>query len=206
MWLEITTQRHFQAMGMFIFGIVKVHDKFIITEIQNTLFAVEYQFSLVIPDKLYAFASSFWYLLKVLCVVFVITVSGLTLPLITNTAGNKLGKSAGNAVWLSSEKTTVFDFYQVICQRLVKLHYFVRYSDLGPPLKFLLPPRSLRNWVFQQLSRRDNFTCHWPPLCATDGVLKWDAVISHVVRRIVVRRIHAAAVQIEQILGTQWLK
>jgi len=39
--------------------------------------------------------------------------SGVTLPLITSETGNKLGKSAGNAVWLSADKTSAFDFYQV---------------------------------------------------------------------------------------------
>jgi tyrosyl-tRNA synthetase len=46
-------------------------------------------------------------------------VYGVTLPLITNTAGDKLGKSAGNAVWLSADKTSAFDFYQ----------YFIRVTD-----------------------------------------------------------------------------
>lgn len=39
-------------------------------------------------------------------------VFGLTMPLVTDTAGNKLGKTAGNAVWLSEEKTSPFDLYQ----------------------------------------------------------------------------------------------
>lgn len=38
--------------------------------------------------------------------------SGLTLPLITNEEGDKFGKSAGNAIWLSNEKTSEFSFYQ----------------------------------------------------------------------------------------------
>jgi len=36
----------------------------------------------------------------------------LTTPLITDSAGQKFGKSEGNAVWLTAEKTSVFDFYQ----------------------------------------------------------------------------------------------
>lgn len=40
------------------------------------------------------------------------SVYGLTLPIITNTEGNKFGKTAGNAVWLNEEKTSVFSFYQ----------------------------------------------------------------------------------------------
>nr|XP_023013696.1 tyrosine--tRNA ligase, mitochondrial [Leptinotarsa decemlineata] len=39
-------------------------------------------------------------------------VYGLTLPLITTEMGDKFGKSAGNAVWLSSDKTSSFTFYQ----------------------------------------------------------------------------------------------
>ena len=40
-------------------------------------------------------------------------ISGLTVPLITSTEGAKLGKTAGNAVWLDKTKTSVFQFYQV---------------------------------------------------------------------------------------------
>lgn len=37
---------------------------------------------------------------------------GITTPLLTTSSGQKFGKSAGNAVWLDSNKTSVFDFYQ----------------------------------------------------------------------------------------------
>ena len=46
-------------------------------------------------------------------------VFGITLPLVTNENGEKLGKSAGNAVWLDEEKTSNFQLYQ----------YFFRTSD-----------------------------------------------------------------------------
>uniref|UniRef100_K3XC83 Tyrosine--tRNA ligase n=1 Tax=Globisporangium ultimum (strain ATCC 200006 / CBS 805.95 / DAOM BR144) TaxID=431595 RepID=K3XC83_GLOUD len=46
-------------------------------------------------------------------------VFGVTLPLLTNAKGEKYGKSAGNAVWLDAQKTSVFDFYQ----------YFLRADD-----------------------------------------------------------------------------
>ncbi|TMW55814.1 hypothetical protein Poli38472_008462 [Pythium oligandrum] len=46
-------------------------------------------------------------------------VYGTTLTLLTTAAGEKYGKSAGNAIWLDSEKTSVFDFYQ----------YFLRSDD-----------------------------------------------------------------------------
>nr|CAH7743312.1 unnamed protein product [Callosobruchus chinensis] len=39
-------------------------------------------------------------------------VYGLTVPLITSEMGDKFGKSAGNAVWLSPKKTSPFIFYQ----------------------------------------------------------------------------------------------
>ncbi|KAF4953411.1 hypothetical protein FGADI_6049 [Fusarium gaditjirri] len=44
---------------------------------------------------------------------------GFTVPLLTDSAGNKFGKSAGNAIWLDEFKTTAFDLYG----------YFVRRSD-----------------------------------------------------------------------------
>lgn len=47
------------------------------------------------------------------------SVTGLTVPLITNESGDKFGKSAGNPVWLDSNKTSPFDFYQ----------FFVRAKD-----------------------------------------------------------------------------
>ena len=40
-------------------------------------------------------------------------VYGLTTPLLTAENGDKFGKSAGNAVWLDENWTSVFDFYQV---------------------------------------------------------------------------------------------
>jgi tyrosyl-tRNA synthetase len=46
-------------------------------------------------------------------------VFGITVPLITSTTGAKLGKSAGNAVWLNREKTSPFELYQ----------FFVRQQD-----------------------------------------------------------------------------
>ncbi|XP_028661301.1 tyrosine--tRNA ligase, mitochondrial [Erpetoichthys calabaricus] len=46
-------------------------------------------------------------------------VFGLTIPLITSTSGDKLGKTAGNAVWLSRDKTSPFELYQ----------YFLRQPD-----------------------------------------------------------------------------
>lgn len=39
-------------------------------------------------------------------------VYGLTIPLVTSTVGDKLGKTAGNAVWLNRDKTSPFELYQ----------------------------------------------------------------------------------------------
>src|SRR5207247_8037275 len=39
-------------------------------------------------------------------------VCGLTLPLITNAAGEKVGKTVEGAVWIDSKKTSVYRFYQ----------------------------------------------------------------------------------------------
>lgn len=36
----------------------------------------------------------------------------LSCPLITDSAGNKIGKSAGNAVWVNEEKTSPYEYYQ----------------------------------------------------------------------------------------------
>uniref|UniRef100_A0A9J8BDL7 Tyrosine--tRNA ligase n=1 Tax=Cyprinus carpio carpio TaxID=630221 RepID=A0A9J8BDL7_CYPCA len=46
-------------------------------------------------------------------------VYGLTVPLVTTSMGDKLGKTAGNAVWLNRDKTSPFEFYQ----------YFLRLPD-----------------------------------------------------------------------------
>lgn len=38
---------------------------------------------------------------------------GLTVPLLTTSSGEKFGKSAGNAIWLSPELTPSYDLYAV---------------------------------------------------------------------------------------------
>jgi tyrosyl-tRNA synthetase len=38
---------------------------------------------------------------------------GLTVPLLTTSSGEKFGKSAGNAIWLSQEMTSAVDLYAV---------------------------------------------------------------------------------------------
>lgn len=46
-------------------------------------------------------------------------VYGLTMPLVTSSVGDKLGKTAGNAVWLNRDRTSPFELYQ----------YFLRLPD-----------------------------------------------------------------------------
>lgn len=41
------------------------------------------------------------------------SVYGLTVPLVTTSAGVKFGKSAGNAVWLEESMTSPYHLYQV---------------------------------------------------------------------------------------------
>ncbi|MCH2179027.1 MAG: tyrosine--tRNA ligase [Mariniblastus sp.] len=54
---------------------------------------------------------------------------GLTCPLLTKTDGSKMGKTESGAIWLSSEKTSPYDFYQ----------YWVNVADedAGKCLRFL---------------------------------------------------------------------
>ena len=44
------------------------------------------------------------------------TIQGITVPLVTTSSGEKIGKSAGNAVWLSANKTSPYHLYQVCKQ------------------------------------------------------------------------------------------
>jgi tyrosyl-tRNA synthetase len=43
---------------------------------------------------------------------------GITTPLLTNSKGEKFGKSEGNAIWLDERMTSVYDFYQVRISQL----------------------------------------------------------------------------------------
>ncbi|KAM4037907.1 tyrosine--tRNA ligase, mitochondrial [Anomaloglossus baeobatrachus] len=65
-------------------------------------------------------------------------VFGILLPLITSTTGDKLGKSAGNAVWLNRERTSPFEFYQYFVrqpdgnvERFLKLFTFLPLPEIG---------------------------------------------------------------------------
>ncbi len=72
---------------------------------------------------------------------------GVTFPLLTDSSGNKFGKSVKGAIWLSADKTSPFEFYQFWrnvedgdVKRLLKLYTFLpvdeceRLGDLTPPL------------------------------------------------------------------------
>ncbi|KAF8070477.1 hypothetical protein FPV67DRAFT_1755986 [Lyophyllum atratum] len=63
---------------------------------------------------------------------------GLTTPLLTTASGEKFGKSAGNAVWLDSNMTSVFDFYQYFIkvddadvEKHLKLFTLLSHSDIA---------------------------------------------------------------------------
>ena len=56
---------------------------------------------------------------------------GFTVPLLTTASGEKFGKSAGNAVWLNTEMTNVYELYQVcdlIARESLQLTYSASFS------------------------------------------------------------------------------
>ncbi|XP_037110116.1 tyrosine--tRNA ligase, mitochondrial [Syngnathus acus] len=71
-------------------------------------------------------------------------VYGLTLPLVTSSTGDKLGKTAGNAVWLNRDKTSPFELYQ----------FFLRQPDASVEgflkLFTFLPLAEVENLMEQQ--------------------------------------------------------
>ncbi|KAI4098938.1 MAG: hypothetical protein L6R37_006236 [Teloschistes peruensis] len=63
---------------------------------------------------------------------------GFTVPLLTTSAGEKFGKSAGNAIWLDKDMTSPFDFYQVLQDEIYRSYcvcadmsaqFFLRSAD-----------------------------------------------------------------------------
>ncbi len=65
------------------------------------------------------------------------TVYAITNPLMTTAAGEKFGKSAGNAVWLDPERTSPWDFYQYLVRqddrdviRFLKIYTFVPLDEI----------------------------------------------------------------------------
>ncbi|MCL2387959.1 MAG: tyrosine--tRNA ligase [Defluviitaleaceae bacterium] len=68
---------------------------------------------------------------------------GLTLNLLTTGSGQKMGKSAGNAIWLDAEKTSPYDFYQywrntedVTVIRNLKLLTFLSMDEINEMAKW----------------------------------------------------------------------
>jgi tyrosyl-tRNA synthetase len=62
----------------------------------------------------------------------------LTMPLITTASGAKFGKSEGNAVWLTADRTSAFDFYQfwlraedADVERYLKFFTFLSVDEIG---------------------------------------------------------------------------
>ncbi|KIX00438.1 tyrosine-tRNA ligase [Rhinocladiella mackenziei CBS 650.93] len=63
---------------------------------------------------------------------------GITVPLLTTASGEKFGKSAGNATWLSPEMTSIFELYQFFLrsadadvEKYLKLFTFMPLSEIG---------------------------------------------------------------------------
>lgn len=56
---------------------------------------------------------------------------GITTPLLATAGGAKFGKSAGNAVWLNEQLTTVYDFYQV---SVITLSFCCRHETVSSSL------------------------------------------------------------------------
>lgn len=61
---------------------------------------------------------------------------GFTVPLLTTPSGEKFGKSAGNAIWLDKEQTSIFDLYGVsdcigmlLTHELIDAQFFVGMPD-----------------------------------------------------------------------------
>jgi len=63
---------------------------------------------------------------------------GITFPLLTTSSGEKFGKSAGNAVWLDSNRTSPYQFYQYWintddrdAERFLKLFTFLSLDEIA---------------------------------------------------------------------------
>lgn len=76
---------------------------------------------------------------------------GLTVPLLTTSAGDKFGKSAGNAVWLDPSLTSTLDLYvkfvgtpDADVGRYLKLFTFMKLEDIDEVVKQHMESPSLR--------------------------------------------------------------
>ncbi len=78
---------------------------------------------------------------------------GVTMPLLTTAAGEKFGKSMGNAVWLDPTMTSPFEFYQFFLRttdeevlKYLKIFTFIRVVEMkGIMEEHNVSPR-LRVW------------------------------------------------------------
>ena len=73
-------------------------------------------------------------------------VFGITMPLLTTPSGEKFGKSAGNAVALDPDITSVFDFYQV---PYFLIYRFIYRTNMSPDTVFPEGPRFSRRAIPQ---------------------------------------------------------
>ncbi|KAJ8037565.1 Tyrosine--tRNA ligase, mitochondrial [Holothuria leucospilota] len=69
-------------------------------------------------------------------------VYAITIPLITNSQGEKLGKTAGNAVWISADRTSPFELYQTFVrlqdadvEKYLKAFTFLSLPEIDAVLK-----------------------------------------------------------------------
>jgi tyrosyl-tRNA synthetase len=71
-----------------------------------------------------------------------VQVYGITLPLLTTSSGEKFGKSMGNAVWLSPDKTSPYALYQYLIntadpdvERMLRMLTFVDLGDIEATMR-----------------------------------------------------------------------
>lgn len=76
-----------------------------------------------------------------LCCLWIF-ISGLTVPLITTDSGDKYGKSAQNAVWLNSDRTSPFELYQFLIrtadadvEKLLKMFTFLSLPEINEQMR-----------------------------------------------------------------------
>lgn len=92
-----------------------------------------------------------------------VEVNGLTIPLVCDANGQKFGKSAGNAIFLNSEKTSVYDFYQFFLRtmdadviRYLRIFTFLddaRIAELEESLKQAPERREAQKILAEELTR-----------------------------------------------------
>lgn len=69
-------------------------------------------------------------------------ITGITVPLITTDSGDKYGKSAQNAVWLNTDRTSPFELYQFLLrtedadvEKFLKLFTFLSLHEISELMK-----------------------------------------------------------------------